>query len=780
MKKLFVLVFAIALCLGVLCVGASADGITPSLPPGSGTEENPYQIGTAVELYWFAQTVNEGDYDAHAVLTDNITINSDVLDENGNLITGKTFTQWTPICGKEIRLYDYTEYTGTFDGRGYTISGLYYSGSVFDYIYAGLFGYVGSGGRVQNVNVADSYISNNEAYGDFGGVCGCNRGTITNCSFSGSVTCKDTHNFVGGVCGSNIGTIENSYNAGTVTSVGSDTYVGGVCGYNPNGGTIRNCYNTGAVNGENTGNGYFFAGGVCGSNDSNTLQSTITNCYNTGSVTVSGSGTNYVGGVCGNNDSFDPQSMITNCYNTGSVTVSGNGNIYAGGVCGYNSETITNCYWLSGKADGDVGSNNGTVTDVESKTADQFASGEVAWLLQSEQNDDVWGQDIGEDASPLLTAQNRVYRALFMNGSTEHAARYCNSGGTVSLPDAPDAPSGQAFDGWFDGDTEFTEATVISSDITLNARFSDILVSSIRLSSASLTLQVGSTHTLTATVEPEGAANREITWSSSDTSVATVGDNGLVTAVGVGTATITASAQDGSGVSAECTVTVTPLPTYTVTVNDSYAVQSGAGSYVEGASVTVSAGERAGYRFAGWTAEGVTLADAGAATVTFTMPAHGVTLTASWDYINVPDPTYKPIVDVPEGVEVTTDPARPEPGDTVTVTTDPAGSISVTDKDGNNVDVTRNPDGSWSFTQPEGAVTITFTPDSGLPFTDVADGAWYYDAVSYVYANSLMDGTSDTAFNPNANMTRAMVWAILARVDGETVTGANWVETARE
>ena len=365
------------------------------------------------------------------------------------------------------------------------------------------------------------------------------------------------------------------------------------------------------------------------------------------------------------------------------------------------------------------------------------------------------------------------------SGGTEHAARYCNSGGTVSLPDAPDAPSGQAFDGWFYGEAEFTDETVISSDMTLTARFSNILVSSIRLSSASLTLQVGSTHTLTATVEPEDAADRGITWSPSDTSVATVGDNGLVTAAGVGTATITASARDGSGVSAECAVTVTPLPTYTVTVNGSYAVQSGAGSYVEGASVTVSAGERSGYRFAGWTAEGIDLADESAATVTFTMPAHGVTLTASWDYINVPDPTYKPIVDVPEGVEVTTDPARPEPGDTVTVTTDPAGSISVTDKDGNNVDVTRNPDGSYTFTQPEGAVTITFTPDSGLPFTDVTEGAWCYDAVSYVYANGLMDGVSGTTFEPNANMTRAMVWAILARIDGETVTGANWIDTAR-
>ena len=68
---------------------------------------------------------------ANAVLTDNITINSDVLDENGDLITGKTFTQWTPIGD------DSNAYTGTFDGDGHTISGLYYSGSGN---YVGLFG----------------------------------------------------------------------------------------------------------------------------------------------------------------------------------------------------------------------------------------------------------------------------------------------------------------------------------------------------------------------------------------------------------------------------------------------------------------------------------------------------------------------------------------------------------------------------------------------------------------------------------------------------------------
>ena len=61
----------------------------------------------------------------------------------------------------------------------------------------------------------------------------------------------------------------------------------------------------------------------------------------------------------------------------------------------------------------------------------------------------------------------------------------------------------------------------------------------------------------------------------------------------------------------------------------------------------------------------------------------------------------------------------------------------------------------------------------------VKTGDWFYDYVAYVYANGLMDGTSATTFEPNANMTRAMVWAILARIDGETVTGANWASAAR-
>lgn len=71
-------------------------------------------------------------------------------------------------------------------------------------------------------------------------------------------------------------------------------------------------------------------------------------------------------------------------------------------------------------------------------------------------------------------------------------------------------------------------------------------------------------------------------------------------------------------------------------------------------------------------------------------------------------------------------------------------------------------------------------PDGAeMPFADVASGDWFYDAVEYTYTNGLMDGVSTTEFNPNGTMTRAMLWTILARIDGQTVTGGSWIETAR-
>ena len=113
---------------------------------------------------------------------------------------------------------------------------------------------------------------------------------------------------------------------------------------------------------------------------------------------------------------------------------------------------------------------------------------------------------------------------------------------------------------------------------------------------------------------------------------------------------------------------------------------------------------------------------------------------------------------------------------TVTATPDEGFELGYITVDGERIDGT-------AFTMPDHDVTVRVyfaAIGAALPFTDVAEGDWFYSYVEYVYDNGLMDGVSATEFEPNGNMSRAMVWAILARMDGEAVTGANWAGTARE
>ena len=318
-----------------------------------------YQISNFAELYWFAGLVN-GSLDgigqntaANAVLTADIIINENVLDANGNLTESTDdLLVWVPMIS----------FSGTFDGQGHTVSGIQGLQGLISY----------NEGTIKNVGVTNSYI---KGY-NVGGICGENYGTISNCYNTGNVNGID---FVGGVCGRNGGTISDCYNSGNVSGTG--IYVGGVCGYNYYG-TISGCYNSGNVSGTRN-----YVGGVCGYNSY-----AISGCYNAGNV----NGNDYVGGVCGNNSK---SSTISNCYNSGKV----NGNDdYVGGVCGQSYPgTISNCYYLEGTADGGIyGSDKSG--QAEAKTAEQFASGEVCWLLNEEQSEGTWGQKLGTDPCPVL------------------------------------------------------------------------------------------------------------------------------------------------------------------------------------------------------------------------------------------------------------------------------------------------------------------------------------------------------------------------------------------
>ncbi len=179
---------------------------------------------------------------------------------------------------------------------------------------------------------------------------------------------------------------------------------------------------------------------------------------------------------------------------------------------------------------------------------------------------------------------------------------------------------------------------------------------------------------------------------------------------------------------------------------------------------------RGGYDFGGWRDEAGKLHAAGE-TVTI---SDDTTFTAEWSYGSIPD-TYDIELVVSDGGEAKTSLGNASAGTTIIVTATPdAGyELDYITVDGERIS-------GNSFTMPDHDVTVrVYFTDGTAGFADVSRGDWFYDYVQYVVSNGLMEGTSATTFEPNANMSRAMVWAILARIDGETVTGTNWVETAR-
>ena len=103
------------------------------------------------------------------------------------------------------------------------------------------------------------------------------------------------------------------------------------------------------------------------------------------------------------------------------------------------------------------------------------------------------------------------------------------------------------------------------------------MVTSITLNKSSTSLYTGDSETLVATVSPSNASNKTVSWSSSKTSVATVDQNGKVTAVKAGTATITVRTTDGSNLSASCTVTVWQLATGITLNSDDFSLYVGYG-----------------------------------------------------------------------------------------------------------------------------------------------------------------------------------------------------------
>lgn len=338
-----------------------------------------YTVTSAEGLKNIAKLVNE-----EWKLGINITLTADI-DLKG--------IDWTPI-GKD----DNKAYTGTFDGNGKTITGLTVTGSDQ---YAGLFGYIGSGGTVKNVVLEGVQIESDNDMSDVGGVAGQSYGNIENCSVSGSVSGSGMNGFAGGVVGYQSGGFLTGCSSSATVNAGN--IAGGVAGSTDRGATLTACYATGDVTLESINSGSSFAGGVVGDN---TNRSTVIACYAWGSVTGSGIGTIYVGGVTGNNN----LGTLTACYHAKGDVTGASGS--TGGVVGrnykdnYGSSIVTACYW-NGTVTGDNGIGNdmvgnGKATKVEGSTTWETAMSAMNSALES--NGSEWRYEL-TGALPTLKKQ---------------------------------------------------------------------------------------------------------------------------------------------------------------------------------------------------------------------------------------------------------------------------------------------------------------------------------------------------------------------------------------
>ena len=218
--------------------------------------------------------------------------------------------------------------------------------------------------------------------------------------------------------------------------------------------------------------------------------------------------------------------------------------------------------------------------------------------------------------------------------------------------------------------------------------------------------------------------------------------------------------------------------TYTVTFN-LYGTNYYTVTVPAGTEITLPRESYGSYYLAGWKCGGVTYA------VGQKVPVNGpMTFTAIWkngQYDIVIDATMK------HG-DIYTNVSSADAGEYVQISVDPdlgykLKSLTVYVSLNNKVTVYTASAISpydYYFVMPGATVFVTATFEvDGMPFVDVRPYQWHYDAIYYAWSNGLMEGLSDYIFEPDGDMTRAMFWAVLGRIDGKDITGINWVSQAR-
>ena len=378
MKHLFGI--ALLIIFGVSLTAQTA--IPPAI--GDGTEANPYQIASLDNLYWITASDQVVEDPNQAVRWSSHYIQTAYIDasDTANWFAGQG---WDSI-GYWLSPEDFGNFSGSYDGQGYTINGLYINRPNTSNI--GLFGRV-EGGTIKNLgltnvditgqymvgslvglNLYDATISNSYSTGNVngilhvGGLVGINYYYCTVTDSYSTCNITGSSNSVGGLVGTNTSSyIYNSYSTGNVAGA---SYVGGLVGWSVSSSTIINCYSTGSVAANAR------VGGLVGTNENDSV---IKNSHSTGGVIAYGTsscGTSNAGGLLGLNRNH---SEVINSYSTGDVV----GTERVGGLVGesFNSSNISYSY-STGNVIGTMNSIGGLIgLNFTSTITNSYSSGNV-------------------------------------------------------------------------------------------------------------------------------------------------------------------------------------------------------------------------------------------------------------------------------------------------------------------------------------------------------------------------------------------------------------------
>ena len=306
---------------------------------------------------------NTGDYDASFVLTADINLAS--------------YNFSTAVIAPDINnlnvWFDGTAFTGIFDGNSHTISNLTINAGGSENSYLGLFGFIGSGGKIKNLHLENFSITGGDGSAFIGGLAGEDAGTISNCFSESDVNGGNNCFYIGGLVGVEVndGNIIDSYSTGTISGGTDANYIGGLAGGIYINGNISSCFSTSDVT---SGNNSSYIGGLVGKN----YLGSIVNCFSAGTIINEANCFN-LGGLVGINF----WGSIENCYSTDTIFVEVN-NADIGGLVGtnltYNGGFVLSSYFLD-----IAGPNNGIgtlLTGIQMKQHKSFIGWDFVYTWQ--------------------------------------------------------------------------------------------------------------------------------------------------------------------------------------------------------------------------------------------------------------------------------------------------------------------------------------------------------------------------------------------------------------